>query len=65
MNIPNWSDLGNDPMTKREQIAALMMHAQFSRPLSERLPSLAMDAQHAVHAADTLIAELKRRKEQP
>lgn len=57
-SIPHWSDLGNEPMTKREQIAALMMHAHISRGRTQ-----ADAAEFAVDSANALIFELKRRKD--
>lgn len=56
--IPNWNNLGNEPMTKREQIAALMMHAFISSGAGVPDSALA-----AVNSADALIAILKRRKD--
>lgn len=55
--IPNWNYLGNEPMTKREQIAALMMQALVEKDTFTDRSAL------AVSLADSLIAELKRRKE--
>lgn len=56
MKIPNWEDIA-EPMTKREAIAALMMHALVEKDtFTDR-------ATRAVDLADSLIAELKRRKE--
>jgi hypothetical protein len=55
--IPNWNYLGNEPMTKREQIAALMMQALVEKDTFTDRSAL------AVSLADSLIAELKRRKD--
>ena len=50
----------NEPMTKREQIAAMMMQAQVHAKEGWYAEDAAVKA---VSFADALLAELKRRKE--